>query len=100
MSLSFQVLRVHEKEGQHVVFDEGNEEMATETQRDTELTKFFELISDPMRQSIQRELFTNVLREKNTTIADTIHTIVTDKGDFGDQSPSASRGKKVIDFGT
>ena len=53
-----------------------------------------------MRQSVQRELFTNVLREKNTTIADTIHTIVTDKGDFGDQSPSASRGKKVIDFGT
>lgn len=54
-----------------------------------------------MRQSVQRELFTNVLREKNTTIADTIHAIVTDKGDdFGDQSPSASRGKKVIDFGT
>ena len=43
MGLSLQVLRVHEKEGQHVVFDEGNEEMATETQRDTELTKFFEL---------------------------------------------------------
>ena len=42
-----------------------------------------------------------MLREKNTTIADTIHAIVTDKGDdFGDQSPSASRGKKVIDFGT
>ena len=40
---SSQVLRVHEEEGQHVVFDEGNEEMATETQRDTELTKFFEL---------------------------------------------------------
>ena len=37
------MLRVHEEEGQHVVFDEGNEEMATETQRDTELTKFFEL---------------------------------------------------------
>ena len=43
MSPSFQVLRIHEKEGQHVVFDEGNEEMATETQRDTELTKFFKL---------------------------------------------------------
>ena len=27
---SSQVLRVHEEEGQHVVFDEGNEEMATE----------------------------------------------------------------------
>ena len=46
MSLSSQVLRVHEEEGQHVVFDEGNEEMATETQRDTELTKFFELNRD------------------------------------------------------
>ena len=46
MSLTFQVLRIHEKEGQHVVFDEGNEEMATETQRDTELTKFFKLNED------------------------------------------------------
>ena len=46
MSPSFQVLRIHEKEGQHVVFDEGNEEMATETQRDTELTKFFKLNED------------------------------------------------------
>ena len=38
-----QVLRIHEEEGQHVVFDEGNEEMAIETQRDTELTMFFKL---------------------------------------------------------
>ena len=37
------VLRVHEKEGQHVVFDEGNEEMALEHQRETELTAFFDL---------------------------------------------------------
>ena len=37
------VLRVHEKEGQHVVFDEGNEEMALEHQRETELTAFFNL---------------------------------------------------------
>ena len=37
------MLRVHEEEGQHVVFDEGNEELATETQRDTELTTFFNM---------------------------------------------------------
>ena len=43
MHLSLQVLRIHEEEGQHVVFDEGNEEMAIETQRDTELTMFFKL---------------------------------------------------------
>ena len=42
-SVSSQVLRVHEEEGQHVVFDEGNEELATETQRDTELTMFFSM---------------------------------------------------------
>ena len=40
---SVTVLRVHEKEGQQVVFDEGNEEMALEHQRKTELTEFFEL---------------------------------------------------------
>ena len=37
-----QVLRVHEEEAQHVVFNEGNEELAIETQRKTELTEFFE----------------------------------------------------------
>ena len=48
---------------------------------------------------MQRELFTNVLREKNHTIADTIQVIVNDKGDdVADMSPNASRNKKVIDF--
>ena len=48
---------------------------------------------------MQRELFTNVLREKNHTIADTIQVIVNDKGDdMADMSPNASRNKKVIDF--
>ena len=37
------VLRVHEKDEQHVVFDEGSEEMALEQQRETELTAFFKL---------------------------------------------------------
>ena len=55
MSPSFQVLRIHEKEGQHVVFDEGNEEMATETQRDTELTKFFKL-NEENRKAKEAEL--------------------------------------------
>ena len=35
------MLRVHEKDDQHVVFDEGREESALETQRCTELTQFF-----------------------------------------------------------
>ena len=35
------VLRVHDKDDQHVVFDEGSEESALETQRCTELTEFF-----------------------------------------------------------
>ena len=38
---AIQVLRVHDDEEQHVVYDEGKEELATETQRDTELTAFF-----------------------------------------------------------
>ena len=38
-----QVLRVHQEDEQHVVFDEGQEELALETQRVTELTQFFEL---------------------------------------------------------
>ena len=36
-----QVLRVHDNDEQHVVFDEGSEESALETQHDTELTAFF-----------------------------------------------------------
>ena len=40
---SVTVLRVHDKEGQQVVFDEGSEEMALEHQRETELTAFFKL---------------------------------------------------------
>lgn len=37
-----------------------------------ELTQFFAQISNPLRIAVQRELFTNILREKNQTIADTI----------------------------
>ena len=40
------VLRVHDKDDQQVVFDEGNEEMALEQQRKTELTEFFQLNKD------------------------------------------------------
>ena len=43
-----------------------------------ELDSFFKLISDPLRIAVQRELFTNVLREKNQTIADTIQAILND----------------------
>ena len=39
---SNQVLRVHDEDEQHVVFDEGSEESALETQRCTELTEFFQ----------------------------------------------------------
>ena len=35
------MLRVHDEDEQHVVFDEGSEESALETQRCTELTAFF-----------------------------------------------------------
>ena len=37
-----QVLRVHDKDEQHVVFDEGSEESALDTQHTTELTAFFD----------------------------------------------------------
>ena len=39
---SVTVLRVHDKDDQHIVFNEGSEESALETQRKTELTEFFE----------------------------------------------------------
>ena len=38
-----QPLRVHTEDQQQVVFDEGTEEVALETQRETELTAFFKL---------------------------------------------------------
>ena len=38
---SVTVLRVHEKDDHHVVFNQGSEESALEVQRDTELTAFF-----------------------------------------------------------
>ena len=44
-----------------------------------ELQNFFRLISDPMRIAVQRELFTNVLREKNETISETLKAIEQDK---------------------
>ena len=36
------MLRVHDKDEQHVVFDEGSEESALDTQHTTELTAFFD----------------------------------------------------------
>ena len=38
-----QVLRVHDEEGQLVMFDERMEEQALETQRETELTQLFDM---------------------------------------------------------
>ena len=38
-----QPLRVHTEDQQQVVFDQGTEEVALETQRDTELTGFFKI---------------------------------------------------------
>ena len=38
-----QALRVHLENQQQIVFDEGTEEEALESQRETELTAFFEL---------------------------------------------------------
>lgn len=44
-----------------------------------ELTQFFGQISNPLRIAVQRELFTNILREKNQTIADTMKAICSDQ---------------------
>ena len=47
-----QALRVHTEDQQQVVFDEGTEEVALETQRETELTAFFRL-NDQLQQDDQ-----------------------------------------------
>jgi hypothetical protein len=47
-----QALRVHTEDQQQVVFDEGTEEVALETQRETELTAFFKL-NDQIQQDDQ-----------------------------------------------
>ena len=55
------VLRVHEEEGQHVVFDEGSEEMALEHQRETELTEFFQANKDNKKKQEEGEVGDEVL---------------------------------------
>jgi hypothetical protein len=51
-----QVLRVHEYEGQHVVFEEGTEEGVLETQRETELTMFFSMNKDNKTAAVPDEM--------------------------------------------
>jgi ATP-dependent DNA helicase PIF1 len=45
-----QALRIHTKDQQQVVFDEGTEESALEHQRETELTAFFKLNAELIRE--------------------------------------------------
>ena len=58
---SVTVLRVHEKDDQQVVFDEGSEEMALEQQRKTELTEFFKANEDNKKKQEEGEVGDEVL---------------------------------------